>query len=124
MAKSSTTWKKGQSGNPNGRPKGSRDALNEQAIKDIYADWKKHGTKALKATREERPAEYVRAVVSLIPKDANLNVKNDMNGAFLEALKGVNQAAALERENAKLREQLETLGTEPSEPTQAGKVVH
>ena len=38
MPKISTSWKPGQTGNPLGRPKGSRDTINEAFLKDLAAD--------------------------------------------------------------------------------------
>ena len=36
-------WKPGESGNPAGRPKGSRNKLSEEFVAEIYADWCEHG---------------------------------------------------------------------------------
>ena len=114
MPKTSTSWKPGQSGNPAGRPKGSRDTINEAFLKDLAADWKDDGIEALRKAREDRPAEYCRMVASLLPKDQNLNVKNDdpVSAAFMAAMK---VPIGLEDENARLKEQIAALRGEKPE---------
>lgn len=67
-------FKAGQSGNPQGRPKGSRSKLGEQFISDLYADWQLHGVKTLEKVREDKPEAYLKVVASILPKDVNLNV--------------------------------------------------
>lgn len=130
MPKTSTTWKPGQSGNPKGRPKGSRDKVNEEFIRGLYADFKKGGKEALERARKERPAEYCRMVASLMPKDSNLTVTNDASKAFLDALRGIGQDARLERENTRLKNEIAALKGEPPDvaPKEDGetkpRVVH
>ena len=127
MPKTSTSWKPGQTGNPLGRPKGSRDTINEAFLKDLAADWKDDGIEALRKAREDRPAEYCRMVASLLPKDQNLNVKNDdpVSAAFLAALKS---PIGLEDENARLKEEIAALKGETPEdepgPTTDASAVH
>jgi hypothetical protein len=70
----------GQSGNPQGRPKGSRNKLTEAFIADLFDDWRAHGREAIAATREEKPAEYLKVVAGLAPK--KIEVKEDPLDAF------------------------------------------
>ena len=67
-----TRFKPGHSGNPGGRPKG-RKALESQFIEDLYASWQTSGKDAIARMIAKRPADYVRMVAGLLPKDINLN---------------------------------------------------
>jgi hypothetical protein len=40
-------------------------------LEDLAADWREGGVSALKMMRMERPAEYVRVMVSILPKELN-----------------------------------------------------
>lgn len=70
-------FKPGQSGNPRGRQKGSRNVFAEKFIKDFLADWEIHGADAVAASREEKPTEYVRIGATLLPKDFHLKMTNE-----------------------------------------------
>jgi Family of unknown function (DUF5681) len=61
-------FKPGQSGNPKGRPRGSRNKLAEAALRELCADFEGHGMAAIVRCREERPDIYLRIVASLLPK--------------------------------------------------------
>ena len=52
-----------------GRPLGSRTKLCKRLLEDLFADWQEHGATALKIMRVERPAEYVRVMCSILPKE-------------------------------------------------------
>lgn len=64
-------FKKGEGG----RKKGSRNKLGEAFVADLLADWEEHGSETIQKVREERPADYVKVVASILPKDVNVNVR-------------------------------------------------
>jgi hypothetical protein len=65
-------WQPGQSGNPAGRPKGSRSKFSEQFVDDFYADWLAGGADAIRRTREERPSDYLKVAVAILPKQVKV----------------------------------------------------
>lgn len=67
-----TQFKPGQSGNPAGRQKGSRNKLGEAFIAALHADFQEHGVKAIETVRTERPHEYLKVVASLLPKQVEI----------------------------------------------------
>ena len=52
-----------------GRPLGSRTKLCRKLLEDLFADWQEGGAAAIKMMRIERPAEYVRVMCSILPKE-------------------------------------------------------
>lgn len=59
----------GQSGNPLGRPKGSRNKLGEAFLQDVYADWLANGATVIERMRRDDPSGYVRVVAGILPKE-------------------------------------------------------
>jgi hypothetical protein len=51
-----------------GRPKGSRNALSERFVGDLYADWSKHGTEVLRIVRAIDPVAYAKIVALMSAK--------------------------------------------------------
>jgi hypothetical protein len=68
-------FKKGQSGNPSGRPKGSRHKLTEAFLKDLNQVWVDKGPDALRVVAMEDPATLIRVIASIMPKEAELTVR-------------------------------------------------
>ena len=67
-------WSPGQSGNPAGRPKNSRNKLGEAFIADLHDAWLEGGSDAIRRCMEEKPAEFIRIIASLIPKELDVTV--------------------------------------------------
>ena len=65
-------FKPGQSGNPTGRPMGSRNKLAENFLADAYQQWQLHGLTALETMAKTEPAKFCQMVANLLPKEAVL----------------------------------------------------
>lgn len=69
VPKQLTPWKPGQSGNPAGRPRGSRNKLGEAFIQALYDDFTQHGVEVIEKVREDKPDQYLKVVASILPKE-------------------------------------------------------
>lgn len=67
-------WQPGQSGNPAGRAKGSRNKLGEAFLDALHDDFKEHGVAAIEAVRAEKPDQYLKVIASILPKELNIKV--------------------------------------------------
>jgi hypothetical protein len=74
----------GFTGNPNGRPKGSRNKLGEQFLSDLHAEWERSGATALKAMAETDPSGFVRVVSQVLPRELDATLTVDLE-AFQRA---------------------------------------
>lgn len=85
----------GQSGNPAGRPKGSRNKFAEAFITDLARDWEKSGSAAIEKVRTEDPSTYLRVAASIIPKELIVDksplgdLSDDELANLLEAVRGL-----------------------------------
>ena len=85
-------FKPGQSGNPKGRAKGSRNALGEAFISAMHDDFVQHGPQVIETVRVEKPDQYLKVVASILPKE--LNIKTDaFDGVSDEQLAALVHAA-------------------------------
>src|SRR3974390_3145174 len=75
-------WKPGQSGNPAGRPAGSRSKFSEAFVTDFMADWQEHGQAVLAQVRMNDPSTYIRVAAVLVPKEMRLEVEQKAPGGL------------------------------------------
>jgi hypothetical protein len=67
-------WQPGQSGNPTGRPIGSRAKIAETIIRDITAEWERSGAAVMQRMAIEEPSKSAQLAAGLIPREALLTV--------------------------------------------------
>ena len=82
-------WQRGQSGNPAGRVRGSRNKLSEEVICALLRDFRKHGEKAIAKVRREQPGVYLRCLTLLIPREHKVehsNLLKELTDEQLEAM--------------------------------------
>lgn len=87
----------GQSGNPAGRPKGSRNRLSERFIQALHDDFMVNGQAAIETVRTERPQDYLKIIASIVPKEFTIKDQSldDMSDdELIELLAAVRSIAA------------------------------
>jgi hypothetical protein len=81
-------WRLGESGNPAGRLRGSRNKLSEAVVCALYRDFSKHGEKAIAKVRREQPGVWLKVLAMLIPREHTVQHSNpikDLTDEELEA---------------------------------------
>lgn len=86
-------FKPGQSGNPSGRPKSSRNKLGEAFIEALHDDFQINGVNAIVKVRETKPDQYLKVVAAVIPQEVHHTVE-DYDGLDDDALAAEFLAAA------------------------------
>ena len=70
----SGSFKPGVSGNPAGKPKGSRHALCETFIESLQRVWRERGDEILEKAIMKDPATIINTISRLVPRDLHLDV--------------------------------------------------
>jgi hypothetical protein len=70
----------GESGNPHGRPKGSRNAFSVAFIGDLTASWAQHGPDILRKVAVSDPSRFLGVCASVLPKDVALSIEQNNPG--------------------------------------------
>lgn len=75
-----TQFKPGVSGNPAGRPAGSRNKFCKAMLDDFANTWREGGKEALQKMMANKPNEFVRASLQWVPQEFDVGDKTQ--GAF------------------------------------------
>jgi hypothetical protein len=67
-----TRFKPGTSPNPGGKPVASRNRLQGDFMRALADDFAEHGVAAIQQTRAQSPAQYLKVVASLMPKELEI----------------------------------------------------
>lgn len=67
-------FRPGQSGNPAGRKKGSRNKLGEAFVQALQEDFETFGKDAIERVRSEKPHEYLKVIAGILPKEVKVDV--------------------------------------------------
>ena len=81
----SGSFKPGNPGGP-GRPVGARSKLNELAVALLHEDFAKHGADVIRRVRERKPEVYLASVVSLLPKQSQIEKHSPLDDVSDEEL--------------------------------------
>lgn len=92
------SFKPGQSGNKNGRPKGARSKISESFLSDALEAWKTHGKTALAKMATEKPADFAKMIASIIPKE--IDVQQNTASPELERLLRAGHDLEIANQNA------------------------
>jgi len=76
----------GRSGNPGGKPVGSRNKLQGDFMRELADDFSANGRAAIIECRTDKPETYLKIVALLMPKD--FAVSRPFEGLSDEELKG------------------------------------
>ena len=90
-----TRFKPGQSGNPAGRPRGSRNKLGEEILDDLIDEWRANGKKALALCASREPTQFIKVVANILPREVlsmALNVNTTVDLSAMEDAKGFLEA--------------------------------
>jgi hypothetical protein len=83
-----------------GRPKGARNKLSEAFAEALYNDFQANGVEAIERMRAEEPAQYVRTIASLLPKEVKVEsaplaeLSDDELGRLIDVVRAADGASA------------------------------
>ena len=73
-------WPPGQSGNPNGRPVGSRTVFSQGFLKDLAGVWASHGKETMIKTAQDNPGIFFATCARLIGPEVKLTIEQELPG--------------------------------------------
>ena len=73
-------WPPGVSGNPNGRPVGSRTVFSQGFLKDLASVWAERGRAAMEKTAIDQPGVFFATCARLIGPEVKLTIEQSLPG--------------------------------------------
>jgi hypothetical protein len=73
-------WPPGVSGNPNGRPIGSRTVFSQSFLKDLASVWAERGRAAMEKTAIDQPGVFFATCARLIGPEVKLTIEQRLPG--------------------------------------------
>ena len=79
MPRKDTQFRSGSewNGNAAGRPKGSKSKLTESFLEALTKNFAKHGQQAIARVCQDEPAQYLKIIASLMPKELLLEISQE-----------------------------------------------
>src|ERR1700751_3346387 len=77
-----TRWPPGQSGNPAGKPPGTRTAFSQGFIRDFALVWAEEGLDAVRKVAKKSPEAFVAIAARICPNDVRLTLEQAIPGGM------------------------------------------
>ena len=103
-----TRWPPGKSGNPAGKPPGTRTAFSQGFIRDFALVWAEEGLEAVRKVAKKSPEAFVAIAARICPNDVRLTLEQAIPGGMsLEDYSLMREVIAAIREGLPKADQLQ-----------------